>query len=87
MRRIAVCVAAALALSACLDEPFATYTAEVGYREGDNIRWEHWGNFKSLDACRDAAIARYNFYRQQNEPAYDWSCLKNNNSGGYASRH
>ena len=36
------------------------YAAEVGYRAGEEIKWEIWGDYASLDECRNAAIARYN---------------------------
>lgn len=63
------------------------YAAEVGYRAGDETRWEVWGDFSSLEECREAAIARYNFYWRDNRRATSWACLKKNRSGGYESRH
>ena len=38
------------------------YAAEVGYYQGDQLRWDLWGDFPTLEECRDAAIGRYNFY-------------------------
>ena len=61
------------------------YDAEVGYYEGESEKWDIWGDFSSLEECRDAAIARYNYYYRQGR-AFTWSCLKKNN-GGYESRH
>lgn len=63
------------------------YAAEVGYYRGTDIAWDLWGDFKSLDDCRSAAIFRYNFYVEQNDRAYTWSCLLKNARGGYESRH
>ena len=64
------------------------YDAEVGYFEGESERWDVWGDFRTLDECRDAAIARFNSYNQKREGrAFSWACLKKNLSGGYESRH
>jgi hypothetical protein len=65
---------------------FPKYAAEVGIAEGGSTRWEIWGDFDSLDACRSAAIGRYNQYFSQGR-AQSWACLQKNGSGGYASRH
>lgn len=78
---------AVAALLAGCDLPFATYAAEVGYRDGGDVRWDIWGDFSSLDACRDAAVSRYNYYWAQNQRATSWACLKKNRSGGYESHH
>lgn len=63
------------------------YAAEVGYYRGSDIEWDLWGDFSSLDDCRSAAVFRYNFYVEQNNRAYAWSCLLKNSKGGYESRH
>ena len=66
----------------------ATYAAEVGHYEGEQLKWEVWGDFASLDKCRTAAIARFNQYNVQSSGrATSWSCLKKNSDGGYESRH
>src|SRR5215207_3575409 len=62
------------------------YAAEVGYRAGGEIKWEIWGDYASLDECRNAAIPRYNHYWADNRRATSWACLKKNRSGGYESR-
>ena len=61
------------------------YAAEVGVYHGEEIKWELWGDFGSLEECRNAALARYNFYFAQKR-AQSWSCLLKNGKGGYASR-
>jgi hypothetical protein len=64
------------------------YDAEVGYYEGGSEKWETWGDFRSLDECRDAAIARFDRYNQVRDGrAFSWSCLKKGTDGGYESRH
>lgn len=63
------------------------YAAEVGYYQGDQVAWELWGDFSSLDECRDAAIAQYNAYVARDKQAYSWSCLLKDGNGGYVSRH
>ena len=64
------------------------YDAEVGYYESESEKWEYWGDFSSLDECRDAAMVRYNYYNQQGDVrAFSWACMKKNSSGGYESRH
>jgi hypothetical protein len=63
------------------------YAAEVGYYQGKEIAWDLWGDFTSLDECRNEAIGRYNLYYAQNQRAYTWSCLEKNGKGGYTSRH
>lgn len=64
------------------------YAAEVGYYRGEEIAWDLWGDFESLDECRSHAIARYNFYAlEQNGRGHSWSCLLKNGKGGYTSRH
>ncbi|MTH62551.1 hypothetical protein [Paracoccus litorisediminis] len=73
-----------LLLSACIFDD--RYAAEVGYFEGEDIRWEVWGDFETLEDCQDAAITRYNFYAADKR-AQSWSCLKKNSDGGYESRH
>jgi hypothetical protein len=74
-----------LTLAGCGDGA-KRYAAEVGYHRGNEIAWEIWGDFTSLVECRDAAIARYNYFASE-QKAYSWSCLLKNDSGGYASRH
>jgi hypothetical protein len=74
-----------LALAGC-DYLSQKYAAEVGYYHGGEVAWDLWGDFKSLDECRDAAIARYNFYVSEKR-GYSWSCLLKNGNGGYTSRH
>lgn len=78
---------AAILLTAC--GPLgSTYAAEVGYYEGDQVKWEIWGNYASLDECRGSAIAKFNYYNQASPGrATSWACLKRNRSGGYESRH
>jgi hypothetical protein len=63
------------------------YAAEVGYYKGDEIAYELWGDYESLDDCKNAAIARYNYYFSDNKRAYAWSCLLKDGKGGYTSRH
>jgi len=62
------------------------YAAEVGYYQGTEVAWDLWGDYTTLDECRDAAISRYNFYYAQNRREYTWSCLEKNGNGGYANR-
>lgn len=82
---IAATVIVSAALSGC-EFGSERYDAEVGYYEGGQTRWDLWGDFKTLEACRSAAIGRYNAYFAQKR-AYTWSCLKKNGSGGYSTRH
>lgn len=64
------------------------YAAEVGYYRGTEVAWDLWGDFSSLDGCRQEAIARYNFYAvEQRGRGHSWSCLLKNGKGGYTSRH
>lgn len=64
------------------------YAAEVGYKAGEETKWSIWGDFDSLDRCREAAIAQYNQYSSQGTGrAVSWACLLKNSSGGYESRH
>lgn len=64
------------------------YAAEVGYHQGDSQRFDVWGDFGTLDECRSAAIARFNYYNRENpRRAFSWACLKKNRSGGFESRH
>ena len=66
----------------------STYAAEVGYYEGDQIKWAVWGDFGSLDECRNSAISRFNYYNQASPGrATSWACLKKNRDGSYESRH
>ena len=83
MRPILIVSVAVFLLSSC-----SRYDAEVGYYEGEIRKWDIWGDFGSLEECRDAAIARFNHYnRNQDGRAFSWACLKKNMSGGYKSRH
>jgi hypothetical protein len=76
-------VLAVLALVGC-----DRYAAEVGYKAGEETKWNIWGDFDSLDRCREAAIAQYNQYNSQGTGrAVSWACLLKNSSGGYESRH
>jgi hypothetical protein len=79
-------IATGLSVFGCDSVLPARYAAEVGYYHGEEIRWEIWGDFQSLEACRNEAISRYNWYFRK-EQAQSWSCLKKNGKGGYASRH
>jgi uncharacterized protein YceK len=76
---------AALALLAGCSSPFDKYAAEVGYYQGTETRWEIWGEM-DLEACKAAAIARYNFYFADRR-AVSWACLKLGRDGSYLSRH
>jgi hypothetical protein len=81
---LAVACVAGLLLSGCGNR----YDAEVGYYEGDSQEWDVWGDFSSLDECREAAIVRFNQYNRDSAGrAFSWSCLKKNSTGGYESRH
>ena len=83
MRPIVIGFVAAFLLLGC-----SRYDAEVGYYEGESEKWDTWGNFGSLDQCRNAAIERFNYYnRDRGGRAFSWACLKKNSSGGYESRH
>jgi hypothetical protein len=65
----------------------SNYAGEVGYYDGESKKWDIWGDFGSLDECRDAAIARYNgLNRESPGRAFSWACLKKS-SDGYESRH
>jgi hypothetical protein len=77
----------ALFLAACDQIAPERYAAEVGYYHGNEIAWDLWGDYLTLDECRNAAIARFNVYAAQNNRGYSWSCLLKNGKGGYASRH
>jgi len=87
MRKAGAILTAAALLSGCGWFGFNRYAAEVGYYSGTEIAWDLWGDFDSLDECRDAAMARFNFYAAQNNRGYTWSCLLKNGHGGYTSRH
>jgi hypothetical protein len=64
------------------------YDAEVGYYQDESKKWDIWGDFSSLEECKGAAIARFNYYnRDQDGRAFSWACLKKNMSGDYESRH
>lgn len=67
--------------------PEQRYAAEVGYYNGSEVAWDLWGDYKSLGACQNAAIARYNYYASENGRGHSWSCLLKNGKGGYTSRH
>jgi hypothetical protein len=70
-RKLAVAATVVLTVVGCIGDEYA---AEVGYKAGSDTKWEIWGNFSSLDQCRDAAIARYRTYEQQGR-AVSWACL------------
>lgn len=76
-------VVATVALAGC-----DRYAAEVGYKAGEETKWNIWGDFDSLDGCRDAAIAQFNYYNSQGTGrAVSWACLLKSSDGGYESRH
>ncbi len=62
------------------------YAAEVGFYSGGEVAWEIWGDFGSLEECRNAAIDRYNLYFREDR-AVSWACLLKDGEGGYESRH
>lgn len=62
------------------------YAAEVGYLQGSETKWSIWGDFSSLDECKNAAMDEYNRYFSENRAA-SWACLKKNADGGYAGRY
>ena len=75
----------AMGLYGCIGERFA---AEVGYHRGTEIAYDIWGDFDSLEECRDHAIARFNQLNRESEGrATSWACLKKNGDGGYERRH
>jgi hypothetical protein len=74
-----------LTMTGC-DGLTSRYAAEVGYHDGGEIKWEIWGDFASLDECKSAAMARYNFYFASKR-AQSWACLLKNGHGGYVSKH
>jgi hypothetical protein len=84
MRRALVpVIVAVVALAGC-----DRYAAEVGYKAGEETKWNIWGDFASLDSCRDAAFAMYNSYNGAGSGrATSWACLLKNSDGGYESRH
>jgi hypothetical protein len=85
MIRPALFLALAFSLSGCLGDKYA---AEVGYKSGEEEKWDIWGDFTSLDDCRVAAIAKYNFYNAGSSGrAVSWACLLKGSDGGYESRH
>lgn len=86
MRKFVV-VIACVALSACSWFQSKRYAAEVGHYAGEEVAWDLWGDFESLDECRNAAISRYNAYVAQNARAYSWSCLLKDGKGGYVERY
>ncbi len=64
------------------------YAVEIGYYEGGTEQWNIYGDYSSLDECRDAAIAQFNNVNSRNPGrAFSWACLKKNSDGGYESRH
>jgi hypothetical protein len=89
MRTTSAVVVLCTVLAGCDGLSFgSTYAAEVGYYEGSEVKWEVWGDFGSLDACRSAAIARFNQHNQQSSgKATSWACLKKSGDGGYEGRH
>lgn len=75
----------ALGLVGCISDEYA---AEVGYRKGDSVVWDVWGDFDSLDECRKAAIFRYNVLNFDSPGrATSWACLLKDRNGGFESRH
>lgn len=73
----------AVLVAAC--SPFEEkYAAEVGYHQGASEQWDIWGEFVSLEECRDHATARYEELGQR---AFSWACLKLGKDGSYLSRH
>lgn len=87
MRRVSA-ILFALGLAACDVFGQSRYAAEVGYYRGEEVAWDLWGDFTTLDECKSQAIARYNFYAvQQHGRGHSWSCLLKNANGGYESRH
>jgi hypothetical protein len=82
MRLLLVLLATAACLSAC-----DRYAAEVGRRDGAQENWDIWGDFGSLDECREAAIAQYNSQNAQSAGrAFSWACLVKGSDGGYERR-
>lgn len=76
-------VAVLLTLAGC-----DRYAAEVGYKAGEETKWSIWGDFDSLERCREAALMQYNQFNSQGTGrAVSWACLLKNSSGGYDSRH
>lgn len=68
-------------LVGCDFGPTKRYAAEVGYYHGGDLRLDLWGDFLTLEECRDAAIGRINIYFAQ-QRAQSWSrLLKNVKSG------
>lgn len=64
------------------------FDAEIGYIKGKEQRFEYWGDFSTLDECRDAAISRYNAINADKPGrAFSWACMKKNLDGSYESRH
>lgn len=81
--RILACMALVGTLSGC-----AKYDAEIGYFDGAEKRFDYWGDFSSLDECRNAAIGRFNAMNaDKSGRAFSWACMEKNADGGYASRH
>ena len=79
MSRMSLLLAAAvlLTLAGC-----DRYAAEVGYKAGEETKWNIWGDFDSLDGCRAAAIAQYNYYNSQGPGrAVSWACLVKSGDG------
>lgn len=85
---VIVCAVLAYAFYAYYWRDASRYAAEVGYYRGEEVAWDLWGDFKTLDECKSQAIARYNFYAvEQRGRGHSWSCLLKNAKGGYESRH
>lgn len=90
MRRLLFPIIVLVTMSGCDGVPYlgGTYAAEVGYYEGGGQKWEIYGDYKTLDACREEAISRFNAHNSRSPGrAFSWACLKKNNDGGYESRH
>jgi hypothetical protein len=82
MRLLIALLAFVVSLTAC-----DRYAAEVGRRDGAQENWDIWGDFSSLDECRQAAIAQYNSYNAQSAGrAFSWACLVKASDGGYERR-
>ena len=86
MRILPVAIAC-IALSGCGWFQTKRYAAEVGYYAGYEVAWDLWGDYESLDECREAAIARYNDYVAKRSRAYSWSCLLKDGKGGFVERY
>ena len=62
------------------------YTSEVGYYQGQSERFDYKADIESLEECRVYAQSVYRYYLSEGR-ATGWSCLLQNDQGGYVSRH